>query len=169
MLKHLLIALCLIVAGQLPAMNLSMGCNGDPIEREGILWQPIKYENSDEKRAVYAEMPGQPRTVFTNGAAVIQSQYEGAFYRLQILASDFPKDSKQIIKDMQAINGVKARLVKKFNKKKFKAVVAWENRPNGTLLFQGRVFVTSRGAYNFIVKGDFTLAQKFFESVEIVN
>lgn len=167
MLKKLLLALCLCATVQLSAMNMSLGCSGDPIERDGVSWQPVRYEDRDTGRAFYAQMPGSPHAAFSsdNGYG-LESTHEKAFYKVQILGKI---TSKAIMNNLNSFEGVKAWSLKKYPQKNCKAVVAWELKEEGTTLNKGRVYVTDLGAYNVFVQGDHTLTDQFFDSVNVVK
>lgn len=162
MFKKLLFVFCLLTAAQLPA--LQMGRYGKPFEKSGITWQPVRYIDNGDR--VYAALPGSPASTISETGMTIHSEYEGTKYEVQIYTIGVPKTPKALIAYAQTTPGTKAWEVKT-TQRKCSYTIAYERKEKGKIIAAGRVFVTPKGAYNFIAIGKTDRLNDVLKSVKI--
>lgn len=162
MFKKLFLSLCLCATLSLSA---DMGNDGAAVTKENISWQPVKYVDPD--RDMRAQLPGKTKKTESSLELSIESACGDALYKIDIYNSFIPKDPKIILAMVNAKPGVTGKIVKQGLPKNCSHLIAFEKADKGKIVAVGRVYVTKNAAYNFIVQGNLSLADKVFETVEI--
>lgn len=164
MLKKLFLVLCLCATLSLSA---DMGADGAPINKGNVTWQPVKYVDPD--RDMRAQLPGKVTKNESAAELSIESSHGEGLYKINIYNIMIPKDPKIILAMVNAQPGVTGKIAgkKELLPKNCVHLITFEKADKGKVVAMGRVYVTKNAAYNFIIQGDLSLADKIFETVDI--
>ena len=166
MLQRFLLILCLLaITGPLSAMSLKMGRNGPPFTENGIQWQPVHYQESSKNRYLAANLPGEPRTSLSSEGIFLNSNYENAFYQVQVLGDNAPKTIKEAKELLEKTRDLQINKVRKSPQPNCNFAIEYQVKTDQSLI-RGCFFGTDSGAYLAVSDGDNLIAKPFFESVK---
>lgn len=174
--KFFLFCLSLFILSVSPIFSLFMGRDGESYLDNGVLWQPVKFE--DGKTEFKALFPGEPRSVINskNGETwyAIYSVYGSGNYQFHTDPSirfEIPKNKKAFEAEMKTIlDKSEVLTLLDISDKKIVYAAEFSTYEEGTsnLIKIFRLYLTKDGRafYAFIEGSDFTLATDFFNSFQ---
>ena len=152
----------------------SIGRSGAAYEEDGILWQPVRYEDRDG--GYVADIPGRPVSGLRGDILFIASEYEDSTFIIFHSAWErfIPAASEaEFIKELKAVlqKNQKLKAITVDDPEVYYAVeIVRSDRRSKALLDVRRVYQTSNQLYFALVEGeDYALAQEFFSRIRFVG
>lgn len=157
-----------------PSFAMTIGRDGDPYEENGVLWQPVKFEENN--RGFKAEFPGKPMSGISTPWYYISSSFGLSEYEIHTHMSDryeLPKNETQfndILLTLVENNEMYTILKPSNHAVRYEAEVLTRDLNTGNHTKIWRLYWTSdERVYIAIVEGDISSSAQFFNKIRFVS